>query len=405
LRVAQIWAGKRWGAFFWPRPGHEVVVAFEEGNPDRPMIVGSVYNAQNVPPFDLPDSDLLAGIKSCSAGANADPHANFNGIVFYDRAGEEHVEVHSEKRERSRTESDKQMRVGRNLTTVVGALGSAGSGSGGGVTPEAAIVGTGGWGFIPPHLGKSTSFVVGIESDITLGSYAQYVVGQNFQITTNPMAFQLWSAGSGGMTAFAGFGIGALGSVEMIVGGGMYARYGPQIDVMRGPSLATTAESSLAVRGLVGVLDAVTISANILAAMAPDMVDPFFIASKATETVILGALCAFETHAAWLKQAEVCSKLAKSLATGFTFMGDPENAIFNGAFFAEDSAKALAGLEGAALIQDCSAYRLSAEKDASIAVHGDEGKLYIVSHKIDQMCDRFDLNHRAGFSCKGIEER
>ena len=45
LRVAQAWAGKGWGAFFWPRIGHEVVVVFEEGDPDQPLIVGSVYNA------------------------------------------------------------------------------------------------------------------------------------------------------------------------------------------------------------------------------------------------------------------------------------------------------------------------------------------------------------------------
>ena len=51
LRVAQVWAGNSWGAFFWPRIGHEVVVLFEEGDPDKPLIVGSVYNAKNMPWF------------------------------------------------------------------------------------------------------------------------------------------------------------------------------------------------------------------------------------------------------------------------------------------------------------------------------------------------------------------
>ena len=54
LRVAQVWAGRGWGAFFWPRIGHEVVVVFEEGDPDQPLIVGSVYNAENMPPYELP---------------------------------------------------------------------------------------------------------------------------------------------------------------------------------------------------------------------------------------------------------------------------------------------------------------------------------------------------------------
>jgi type VI secretion system secreted protein VgrG len=58
LRVAQVWAGKGWGAFFWPRIGHEVVVVFEEGDPDQPLIIGSVYNAQNMPPFQLPQRTI-----------------------------------------------------------------------------------------------------------------------------------------------------------------------------------------------------------------------------------------------------------------------------------------------------------------------------------------------------------
>src|SRR5690606_8903881 len=40
LRVAQAWAGQNWGAFFWPRIGHEVLVSFLEGDPDRPVVVG-----------------------------------------------------------------------------------------------------------------------------------------------------------------------------------------------------------------------------------------------------------------------------------------------------------------------------------------------------------------------------
>jgi len=95
IRVAQLWAGKGWGAFFWPRIGHEVVVIFEEGDPDQPLIVGSVYNAANLPPFKLPDSKTYAGIKSCTMFAN--PNDNFNGIMFYDQDGQEHLSLHSER--------------------------------------------------------------------------------------------------------------------------------------------------------------------------------------------------------------------------------------------------------------------------------------------------------------------
>jgi type VI secretion system secreted protein VgrG len=111
LRVAQIWAGNRWGAFFWPRIGHEVVVSFEEGDPDQPLIVGSVYNADNMPPFTLPLRKKLGGIKSASvSGSSAE---NFNGIVFFDEKGHEHTSIHSERHMTLHAEFDTRMKVGR----------------------------------------------------------------------------------------------------------------------------------------------------------------------------------------------------------------------------------------------------------------------------------------------------
>ena len=109
IRVAQVWAGKRWGAFFWPRIGHEVVVVFEEGDPDRPLIIGSVYNAQNMPPMELPSAHTLGGIKSCIFTGS--PGANFNAILFHDRPGEEYVHIHSEKHEMSNSETNRYQYV------------------------------------------------------------------------------------------------------------------------------------------------------------------------------------------------------------------------------------------------------------------------------------------------------
>jgi type VI secretion system secreted protein VgrG len=93
VRVAQTWAGKRWGAFFWPHVGHEVVVVFEEGDPDRPLVVGSVYNAENMPPFELPHGAPFNGIRSCSLGGN--PATIFSGFVFHDVEGDEQFILHS----------------------------------------------------------------------------------------------------------------------------------------------------------------------------------------------------------------------------------------------------------------------------------------------------------------------
>lgn len=111
IRVGQVWAGKGWGGFFWPRIGHEVVVAFEDGDPDRPLIVGSVYNAANMPPFKLPLRKKLGGIKSASERGNS--KENFNGIVFFDEKDHEHLSLHSERHMTLNAEFDTRTKVGR----------------------------------------------------------------------------------------------------------------------------------------------------------------------------------------------------------------------------------------------------------------------------------------------------
>lgn len=98
LRVGQIWAGKKWGAFFWPRQGHEVIVAFCDGDPDRPIIVGSVYNNVNVQPTDPVDKEdhyKVSGIVTKIFGVAAEKARN--GIAFYDAKDEEFTQIYSEK--------------------------------------------------------------------------------------------------------------------------------------------------------------------------------------------------------------------------------------------------------------------------------------------------------------------
>ncbi len=104
VRVAQIWAGNRWGAFFWPRIGHEVVVTFLEGDPDRPLIVGSVYNAANMPPPELPAEATVGGIKSCIFGGN--PMLEYNAVMFHDTRGHEYVQTHSAMHELQHSEAN-----------------------------------------------------------------------------------------------------------------------------------------------------------------------------------------------------------------------------------------------------------------------------------------------------------
>jgi type VI secretion system secreted protein VgrG len=95
IRVAQAWAGNAYGAFALPRLGQEVIVEFLEGDPDAPIVTGSVYNGENRPPYKLPAEKTRWGLKSRSSkGGGA---SNFNELRFEDKKGGEEVYLHAEK--------------------------------------------------------------------------------------------------------------------------------------------------------------------------------------------------------------------------------------------------------------------------------------------------------------------
>jgi type VI secretion system secreted protein VgrG len=92
IRVTTPWGGKGYGSVSIPRIGNEVMVAFEEGDPDRPVIIGSLYNAEQTPPFDLPGAGITMGMNSRSSpggGGN-------NQIAMTDTKGEEKINIHAQ---------------------------------------------------------------------------------------------------------------------------------------------------------------------------------------------------------------------------------------------------------------------------------------------------------------------
>ena len=110
VRVGTLWAGKQWGVIHIPRIGQEVIVDFIEGDPDQPIIVGSIYNPQTMPPYDLPANKTQSGVKSRSSkGGGA---ANFNEFRFEDKKGKEEVYLHAEKDWTIMVENDKNQ-IGR----------------------------------------------------------------------------------------------------------------------------------------------------------------------------------------------------------------------------------------------------------------------------------------------------
>jgi type VI secretion system secreted protein VgrG len=94
VRVAQIWSGKNWGGQVIPRIGQEVVVEFLDGDPDRPLVVGTVYNEEYRYPYEMPDKKTMSGVKSESTKDGA---GGFNEFHFEDKKGSEKVYKRAEK--------------------------------------------------------------------------------------------------------------------------------------------------------------------------------------------------------------------------------------------------------------------------------------------------------------------
>jgi len=118
MRVSQAWAGARWGAIHIPRIGQEVIVDFLDGDPDRPIVTGRVYNADNLPPYELPGNATQSGIKSrSSAGGTA---SNFNEIRFEDKKGAEELHLQAERDMSTLVKHCQTLEVGVDRGIVVG---------------------------------------------------------------------------------------------------------------------------------------------------------------------------------------------------------------------------------------------------------------------------------------------
>jgi type VI secretion system secreted protein VgrG len=91
IRVSHPWAGKGWGSVSIPRIGQEVIVDFLEGDPDQPIVTGRVYNAESMPPFNLPADAVVSGLKSSTHKGKG-----FNEISMNDTAGQEKMNLHAQ---------------------------------------------------------------------------------------------------------------------------------------------------------------------------------------------------------------------------------------------------------------------------------------------------------------------
>ena len=116
IRCAQPSAGKGWGSMFIPRIGQEVVVSYLEGDPDRPLVTGVVYNADQMPAYTLPDEKTKSYVKTNSSKGGD----GYNELRFEDKKGKEQIFVHAERNMDERVKANSMESVGGNRHLIVG---------------------------------------------------------------------------------------------------------------------------------------------------------------------------------------------------------------------------------------------------------------------------------------------
>jgi type VI secretion system secreted protein VgrG len=161
MRVSTTWAGKGWGFQQIPRIGHEVIVDFLEGNPDRPIVTGSVYNADNMPAAKLPDEKATSGMKSATYPGSG----GWNGMAITDTKQKEMVAIHAQKDMTTTVEHDETLTVHNNRKSTIDVDDTESVGSNQKIT-----------------IGSNQKLAVGSNQDITVGSNQSLSVGSNQKV-------------------------------------------------------------------------------------------------------------------------------------------------------------------------------------------------------------------------------
>ncbi|WP_018238728.1 type VI secretion system tip protein TssI/VgrG [Ensifer sp. BR816] len=221
VRVAQSWGGGTWGAQVIPRIGMEVMVAFVDGDPDRPLVTGVVPNPANPVPYDLPANKTRMVLRS-----NTHKGQGFNEITFEDEAGKENQFFHAQKDQTTRVLNDRTKRIDRHEVASIGAN-------------RAVEVG----GNQKHEIGGSMNTVVGG----TGGNALQTLMGvAGLAGQTANLLQQAGAVAGGGGPALASFGITlAQSALGFLSGGGLKSRDG----VVAGANPRSDAGTNLAASG------------------------------------------------------------------------------------------------------------------------------------------------------------
>lgn len=166
VRVSHPWAGKNWGAVAIPRIGQEVIVDFLEGDPDRPIITGRVYNADTMPPYTLPGAAVISGLKSDSTKGGG----GYNEYVMDDTKGNELIREHGQFDKDSTIEHDLREHVLNSRFRDV-------------TVDETILVGND----QTYTIGSNQTGTVGIDKTLTVGANHTESIGSNMTITIASM--------------------------------------------------------------------------------------------------------------------------------------------------------------------------------------------------------------------------
>jgi type VI secretion system secreted protein VgrG len=164
VRVSSPWAGKSFGFIQVPRIGQEVVVGFLEGDPDQPLITGRVYNAEQMPPWDLPANATQSGMLTRSSKGGA--YSQANAIRFEDKKGGEQLWIHAEKDQDIEVENDETHSVGHDRAKSVG-------------NNETTSIGAN----RTESVGKDESISIGVNRTESVGANETISIGANRSIT------------------------------------------------------------------------------------------------------------------------------------------------------------------------------------------------------------------------------
>jgi type VI secretion system secreted protein VgrG len=254
IRVSHPWAGKGYGSVSIPRIGQEVIVDFLEGNPDQPIIVGRVYNAEQMPPNGLPKEGMVSGIKSNSTPGGG----GYNEMTMDDTKGKEKITVHAQYDMSTTVEHDQTTTVHNNRTDAVDVNDSETIGNNQSI-----------------KIGSDQTLSVGANQKNSIGASRTTTVGANDQetISSNQIIAvggnQTVSTGSNqSVTVGAARTVGVTGADSLTVGAGQTISVSGPVTITSGASITLSAGGSSIVLGSGGITlntgGVVTVTASVI---------------------------------------------------------------------------------------------------------------------------------------------